>query len=169
MPANGSNRFITSFSFRACSDQKRDALLVERTKAMPRIKPPGAGVTVVARGIDAAGALLCKMRYERLEHRAADPLAPPLRVDRHVVELGDEAAARRRDRITDDARADDGVGTAREPHEAELGAREKQVERARQRLRSTVAVLRGGRAVMRIVLEKVPEQSRRIPSRHPGH
>ena len=64
----------------------------------------------------------------------------------HVVELGDERAARRRDRVADDARAD-GRAIARrrrvrEPDEAELRAREEQVERAVERRAPAVAVRR---------------------------
>ena len=80
---------------------------------MPLVEAPRARVVAMARGVDARYARIAQMRRERAQHRAPTPRPCHCACDRDVVELGDQRAARRRDRVADDARADGRVVAAR--------------------------------------------------------
>jgi hypothetical protein len=105
----------------------------------------------MACGIDAPDACVAQVIAQCREHRGPDALSLPPRIDRYVVEFRDEAPARRRHRIADDARADGSIGAAGKPHEPEFRPREEQVEGTLERLRAGIAVVPGLCEVMRFV------------------
>src|SRR6478736_4942357 len=107
---------------------------------MPGVEPPRAGIRTMAGGVDATYTRIAQMSRERAQHGGSHAALLPLRVDRHVVELGDQTAARRRDRVADDACADGLVAAACEPDKAQLRACEQQVQRLGERRRAAIAI-----------------------------
>src|SRR5512132_2169047 len=111
------------------SQQAGDALLVQRAIAEALVEAPGTVVVAMTGGVDPTEAAGAQVFRERRKHRGAVPLPLPVRVDRHVIELRDEAPPRRRDRMADDARADDLRVSCGNPDEAQLRTRQEQVQR----------------------------------------
>src|SRR5690349_14310814 len=79
-------------------EDQREPLLMQRLVAERRIKPCGTVVLHVYGGIDAPDPAAAQLLRERTEHPLADAAIARRRGDIDVVELGDDAAYRGRDR-----------------------------------------------------------------------
>src|SRR4029078_9534602 len=76
-------------------------LLMQRAIAKRGVKPCCTSVLHVDGGIDPTGAAAPKLIGERAKHRLADPAIARRGGDINIVELGDDAAYGRRNRVAD--------------------------------------------------------------------
>jgi hypothetical protein len=116
----------------------------------------------MTRGVDACNAVRAELSAKRAHHRAANAATLPRARNGDVVELGHHRAARGRDRIAHDTRADRHraalVRAKSKPHEAELRPRNEQIERAGERVATAIPVHRARGAVVNVAVEKFAEE-----------